>query len=29
MLETLFYKFTGAEESVYIFSKLHTEPRWR
>ncbi len=29
MLETLFYKFTGAEESVYIFSRMHTEPWWR
>jgi len=29
MLETLFYKFTGAEESVYIFSKMHTDPWWR
>jgi uncharacterized membrane protein YphA (DoxX/SURF4 family) len=26
LLQTLFYKFTGAEESVYIFSKLHAEP---
>lgn len=29
MLETLFYKFTGAEESVYIFSKMETDPWWR
>lgn len=29
MLETLFFKFTGAEESVYIFSKMNTEPWWR
>lgn len=26
LLQTLFYKFTGAEESVYIFSKLGIEP---
>lgn len=26
MLQTLFFKFTGAEESVYIFSTLHAEP---
>jgi uncharacterized membrane protein YphA (DoxX/SURF4 family) len=26
MLQTLFYKFTGAEESVYIFSKIGIEP---
>lgn len=26
MLQTLFYKFSGAEESVYIFSTLHMEP---
>ncbi len=26
MLQTLFYKFSGAEESVYIFSKLGIEP---
>lgn len=26
MLQTLFFKFTGAEESVYIFSKLGVEP---
>ena len=30
MLETLPFKFTGAKESVYIFSKMGTEPwmRW-
>ncbi len=26
MLQTLFFKFTGAEESVYIFSQLGIEP---
>ncbi|HUR12361.1 MAG TPA: DoxX family protein [Flavitalea sp.] len=26
MLQTLFFKFTAAEESVYIFSSLHMEP---
>ena len=26
MVQTLFYKFTAAEESVYIFSKLGIEP---
>jgi uncharacterized membrane protein YphA (DoxX/SURF4 family) len=26
LLQTLFFKFTGAEESVYIFSKLGMEP---
>jgi uncharacterized membrane protein YphA (DoxX/SURF4 family) len=26
MLQTLYFKFTGAEESVYIFSKLGMEP---
>lgn len=26
MLQTLFFKFTGAEESVYIFSQLGAEP---
>jgi len=26
MLQTLFYKFSGAEESIYIFSKLGMEP---
>jgi uncharacterized membrane protein YphA (DoxX/SURF4 family) len=29
MLQTLFFKFSGAEESVYIFSKLGMEPRGR
>ena len=29
MLQTLFFKFTGAAESVYIFSKLNIEPRGR
>lgn len=30
MLETLFFKFTGAAESKYIFTKMGTEPwmRW-
>ena len=30
MLETLFFKFTAAPESVYIFTKMGTEPwmRW-
>jgi len=30
MLETLFFKFTGAPESKYIFTKMGTEPwmRW-
>lgn len=30
MIETLFFKFTGAPESKYIFSKMGTEPwmRW-
>ena len=30
MIETLFYKFTGAAESKYIFQKMGTEPwmRW-
>lgn len=30
LLQTLFFKFTGAEESVYIFSTLGVEPfgRW-
>lgn len=29
-LQTLFYKFTGHPDSVYIFSQLHAEPygRW-
>jgi hypothetical protein len=26
MLQTLFFKFTGAEESVYIFTKMGIEP---
>ena len=26
LLQTLFFKFTGAEESKYIFSKLEAEP---
>lgn len=26
MLQTLFFKFTGAEESIYIFSTLGIEP---
>ena len=26
LLQTLFFKFTGAEESVYIFSQLGLEP---
>jgi hypothetical protein len=26
LLQTLFFKFTGAEESIYIFSTLHAEP---
>lgn len=26
MLQTLYFKFTGAEESVYIFSQLGVEP---
>lgn len=29
MLETLFFKFTGAPESVYIFSKMSLEAWWR
>ncbi len=29
MIETLFYKFTGAPESRYIFQKMGTEPWWR
>ena len=29
MLETLFFKFTGAKESVYIFSRLGLESWWR
>ena len=26
LLQTLYFKFTGAEESVYIFSTLGVEP---
>ena len=26
LLQTLFFKFTGAPESVYIFTKVHAEP---
>lgn len=26
LIQTLFFKFTGSEESVYIFSKLGVEP---
>jgi putative oxidoreductase len=26
LLQTLFFKFTGAPESIYIFSKVHMEP---
>lgn len=26
MMQTLYYKFTGAEESIYIFSQLGLEP---
>ena len=26
LFQTLFFKFTGAEESVYIFTTLHMEP---
>ena len=29
MLETLFFKFTGAKESVYIFSTIGLESWWR
>jgi len=29
LLQTLYFKFTGAEESVYIFSKLGAEPYGR
>jgi hypothetical protein len=29
MLETLFFKFTGAPESVYIFSQMNLESWWR
>lgn len=26
MLQTLYFKFTGAEESVFIFTQVHMEP---
>ena len=26
MLQTLFFKFSGAPESIYIFTKVHMEP---
>jgi hypothetical protein len=29
MIETLFFKFTGAQESIYIFKRMGTEPWWR
>jgi uncharacterized membrane protein YphA (DoxX/SURF4 family) len=29
MLQTLYFKFTGAEESVYIFSQVGMEPHGR
>lgn len=29
LLQTLFFKFTGAPESVYIFTKVGAEPRGR
>jgi uncharacterized membrane protein YphA (DoxX/SURF4 family) len=29
LLQTLWFKFTGAEESIYIFSKLGVEPYGR
>ena len=29
LLQTLFFKFTGAEESIYIFEKLGMEPLGR
>jgi len=29
MMETLFFKFTGAPEPVYIFSKMNVESWWR
>src|SRR5215207_9998102 len=29
MIETVFFKFTGAPESVYIFSKMGMESWWR
>jgi hypothetical protein len=28
MIETLFFKFTGAQESVYIFSQMNMEAWW-
>ena len=30
LIQTLYFKFTGAPESVFIFSTLHAEPwgRW-
>ena len=28
MIETLFFKFTGAPESIYIFSKMGMESWW-
>ncbi len=29
LLQTLYFKFTGAEESIYIFTKLNIEPYGR
>ena len=29
LLQTLFFKFTGAEESIYIFTKVGLEPAGR
>src|SRR5205807_9479603 len=29
MIEMLFFKFTAAPESVYIFRRMGTEPWWR
>jgi uncharacterized membrane protein YphA (DoxX/SURF4 family) len=29
MLQTLFYKFSGADESIYIFTKMGVEPLGR
>src|ERR1043165_6381412 len=29
MIETFFFKFTAAPESVYIFKRMGTEPWWR
>lgn len=26
MVQTLYFKFTGAEESIYIFTQVHMEP---